>query len=94
MFNLYLWNFWCNYAFTDTQLWFNSKLDRELVNALNRVDLLVLEGMGRAVHTNLDARFTCETLKLAVIKNKWLAERLGGPVFSVLCRYERPNASS
>lgn len=52
-------------------------------------DLLVIEGMGRALHTNLNAKFQCETLKLAVIKNKWLANRLGGDTFSVICKYER-----
>jgi type II pantothenate kinase len=55
------------------------------------VDLIVLEGMGRAVHTNLEAKFTCECLKVAVIKNRWLAARLGGDMFSVLCKYEHPN---
>ncbi|XP_054271885.1 4'-phosphopantetheine phosphatase isoform X2 [Macrosteles quadrilineatus] len=69
-----------------------SKLDRDLVNALVHVDLLVLEGMGRAVHTNLDTKFTCESLRLAVIKNRWLANRLGGPMFSVICKYETPSA--
>lgn len=52
------------------------------------VDLIVIEGMGRAVHTNLDARFTCDSLKIAVIKNTWLANRLGGKMFSVICKYE------
>ena len=42
------------------------------------VDLLVLEGMGRAIHTNLYTRFKCECLKVAVLKNKWLAQHLGG----------------
>jgi type II pantothenate kinase len=55
------------------------------------VDLIVLEGMGRALHTNLEAKFTCECLKVAVIKNRWLATRLGGDMYSVLCKYERPN---
>lgn len=53
-------------------------------------DLVVLEGMGRAVHTNLEARFRCEAIKAAVIKNHWLAQRLGGGMFSVVFRYERP----
>lgn len=53
-------------------------------------DLVVLEGMGRAVHTNLEARFRCEAIKAAVIKNHWLAQRLGGDMFSVVFRYERP----
>ncbi|XP_004531491.1 pantothenate kinase 4 [Ceratitis capitata] len=54
----------------------------------HETDLLVIEGMGRTVHTNLYAKFTCETLKLAVIKNKWLAERLGGDTFAIICKYE------
>ena len=28
------------------------------------VDLIVLEGMGRAIHTNLDTDFKCESLKV------------------------------
>ncbi|XP_065296776.1 4'-phosphopantetheine phosphatase [Dermacentor albipictus] len=55
-------------------------------------DLVVLEGMGRAVHTNLEARFRCEAIKAAVIKNHWLAQRLGGAMFSVIFRYETPES--
>lgn len=55
---------------------------------VNGADLLVIEGMGRALHTNLHAKFKCETLKLAIVKNKWLANRLGGDTFSVICKYE------
>lgn len=57
----------------------------------HNVDLLIIEGMARALHTNLNAKFKCETLKLAVIKNRWLANRLGGDTFSILCKYEAPN---
>lgn len=53
-----------------------------------KVDLVVIEGMGRALHTNLQAKFKCDCLKLAVIKNRWLAQRLGGDIFSVLCKFE------
>ena len=51
-------------------------------------DLIVLEGMGRAIHTNLNATFSCESLKVAMLKNEWLANRLGGKMFSVVFRYE------
>jgi hypothetical protein len=54
----------------------------------NGVDLIVLEGMGRAVHTNLYAKFHCECLKVAVLKNRWLAERLGGKFYAVIFKYE------
>lgn len=68
-------------------------MNLDLANAMSSqgVDLVVLEGMGRALHTNLKAKFTCECLKVAVIKNRWLATRLGGDMFSVLCKYECPN---
>jgi type II pantothenate kinase len=70
-----------------------SRLNLDLANAMSshNVDLIVLEGMGRALHTNLEAKFICECLKVAVIKNRWLAARLGGEMFSVLCKYERPS---
>ncbi|GBP59647.1 Pantothenate kinase 4 [Eumeta japonica] len=42
------------------------------------VDLIVLEGMGRSLHTNFNVRLAVDSLKLAVIKNAWLAQRLGG----------------
>ncbi|XP_067014229.1 4'-phosphopantetheine phosphatase [Anabrus simplex] len=73
-----------------------SRLNKDLAEAMKvqNVDLLVIEGMGRALHTNLEARFSCECLKLAVIKNRWLAARLGGDMFSVMCRYERPPTTS
>ncbi|XP_001356515.4 4'-phosphopantetheine phosphatase [Drosophila pseudoobscura] len=66
-------------------------LPRDLCDAIaaNETDLLVIEGMGRALHTNLNAHFSCETLKLAVIKNRWLAKYLGGDeMFAVICKYE------
>jgi len=54
-----------------------------------QADLLVLEGMGRAIHTNFYTPFACEVLKLAVIKNHWLAAQLGGDMYSVVFKYER-----
>ena len=67
-----------------------SRLSQPLVEhmAERKVDLIVLEGMGRALHTNLYAKFGCESLKVAVIKNRWLATRLGGDMFSVIFKYE------
>ncbi|XP_068686158.1 4'-phosphopantetheine phosphatase-like isoform X1 [Montipora capricornis] len=67
----------------------NTELARKCMDA----DLLILEGMGRAVHTNYDAKFTCESIKLAALKNRWLARRLGGDMYSVVFRYEQGTAS-
>lgn len=54
-----------------------SRLPLSLVDELVKwqCDLVVVEGMGRAIHTNLLTTFTCDSLKLAVIKNRWLAQR-------------------
>ena len=57
-------------------------------------DLIVIEGMGRAVHTNMEATFCCDVLKVAVIKNKWLANRFGGDMFAVMFRFEPAQHSS
>ena len=64
---------------------------QSLVDAMieQEVDLIVLEGMGRAIHTNLYAKFKCECLKVAVLKNRWLAQRLGGEMFAVIFKYEK-----
>jgi len=70
-----------------------ARMNRDLTEEMEvrGVDLLVLEGMGRAIHTNLYTKFTCECLKVAVLKNKWLAQRLGGDMFSVVFKYEVPS---
>lgn len=67
-------------------------LDLCLAMVKHNVDLIVIEGMGRTLHTNLHAKLTCECLKLAVVKNRWLALRLGGDMYAVICKYERPPA--
>lgn len=71
-----------------------SRINVEVARRMRELgtDLVVLEGMGRAVHTNLEARFCCEAIKAAVIKNHWLAQRLGGAMFSVVFRYEVPES--
>lgn len=63
---------------------------KELTALINThgVDLLVFEGMGRALHTNFKMPFGCDTLKLAVVKNAWWAQRLGGSNFAVICKFE------
>ncbi|XP_005102785.1 4'-phosphopantetheine phosphatase [Aplysia californica] len=71
-------------------------IDEALVVAIKELeaDLIVIEGMGRAVHTNFHAAFACDSLKAAVIKNKWLANRFGGEMFSVMFKYERARCIS
>ena len=46
-----------------------ARLNWSLVDTMiqRKVDLIVLEGMGRAVHTNYYANFNCECLKVISI---------------------------
>ncbi|KAF8782370.1 4'-phosphopantetheine phosphatase like protein [Argiope bruennichi] len=69
-----------------------NRLNLEVAQAMEThgTDLVVFEGMGRAVHTNLNAEFKCECIKAAVLKNQWLCHRLGGEMYSVIFKYEIP----
>jgi type II pantothenate kinase len=59
----------------------------ELNHAAADADLVILEGMGRGVESNLDAEFSCETVNLAMLKDDAVAKRCGGKVYDVVCRY-------
>ena len=50
-------------------------------------DLVILEGMGRGVESNLDASFSCDAVNLAMIKDHVIARRNGGKLYDVVCRY-------
>ena len=67
----------------------------EFAEASADADLLVIEGMGRALETNYWAQFTCDTLKLAMIKERDVAEMLGmgGKTYDVVCRFEPSGVS-
>jgi len=65
------------------------RVSQELAMAARGADLVVLEGMGRAVHTNFRTKFTCDSLKLAMVKNSHLAKSLlGGVLYDCVCMYE------
>jgi type II pantothenate kinase len=61
----------------------------ELADAVADVDLLVLEGMGRAIETNLYAKFTVDCLKLGMIKHPEVAACLGGRLYDCVCKFDR-----
>ncbi|XP_024084620.1 pantothenate kinase 4-like isoform X2 [Cimex lectularius] len=62
-------------------------VSEEFAEFCSDVDLLVIEGMGRAIHTNLDAEFNVDCLRMAVIKNHWLSKKLGGIDFSPVFKF-------
>ncbi len=58
-----------------------------LNSAAADADLVVLEGMGRGVESNLMAEFDCDAINLAMIKDFIIAKRLGGKLYDVICRF-------
>lgn len=52
------------------------------------VDLIVLEGMGRSIESNYHAAFTCDVLKIAMLKDVGVAEELGGESFDLVFKFE------
>jgi type II pantothenate kinase len=64
-----------------------SAVSDELNRAAADADFVILEGMGRGVESNFEARFDCDALNIAMVKDKWVAQRLGGKVYDVVCRF-------
>jgi uncharacterized protein with ATP-grasp and redox domains len=64
-----------------------SEVSDELNSAAAGADLVILEGMGRGVESNLDAKFTCDAMNLAMIKDIMIAKRNHGQLFDVICRF-------
>lgn len=67
-----------------------AEVSAELNAAAEGADLVVIEGMGRGVESNLDARFTVDALNIAMIKDKAIADRHGGKVYDCVCRFRGP----
>ena len=62
-----------------------------LADACVGTDLVIIEGMGRAIHTNLRTSFRCDSLKLAMIKTEWLSKKLfgpGGALYDCVCVFD------
>jgi uncharacterized protein with ATP-grasp and redox domains len=70
-----------------------SQISEELNDAAAGADLVILEGMGRGVESNLEAEFSCDALILAMIKDAMVAARHGGKVFDVVCRFRAGSSS-
>jgi type II pantothenate kinase len=67
-----------------------SRVSAELVDAARGADLVVLEGMGRGIETNLFARFACDALNLGMVKHPEVAQCLRGTLYDCVCRFRRP----
>ncbi|MGF1633586.1 MAG: ARMT1-like domain-containing protein [Phycisphaerae bacterium] len=65
----------------------------ELNAAAEGADLVILEGMGRGVESNLNAEFKVDALNLAMLKDETIATSIGGQLYDVVCRFRRGTAS-
>jgi type II pantothenate kinase len=78
---------------TDTPLIDLSEINPELCEAATDADLLILVGMGRALESNWLAGFTCESWRVATIKEHGIAKRRGGVIYDCVFRVEPPARS-
>lgn len=64
-----------------------SDVSDELNQAAVDAELVVLVGMGRGIESNFDAQFSVDTLRLALLKDQAVANRIGGTLFDCVCKY-------
>lgn len=60
----------------------------EVASEAEGCDLVIIEGMGRGIETNLRAAFKCDTAKLAMVKHPEVAALLGGRLYDVVCKFD------
>jgi type II pantothenate kinase len=65
-----------------------TRLDEDFVRATAAADLIILHGMGRAVESNFHARFHCDVVRTAILKDEAVAARVGGKLFDCVFRFE------
>ncbi|HPF39569.1 MAG TPA: ARMT1-like domain-containing protein [Phycisphaerae bacterium] len=63
-------------------------LTAECCEEAAETDLLVLEGMGRAIESNFDAVFNVDTLKVALVKDPMVASVIRVDLFDPIFRFE------
>ncbi|GBG00302.1 hypothetical protein Rsub_13064 [Raphidocelis subcapitata] len=66
-----------------------SEVSREVAaEAEDGCDLVVCEGMGRGIETNLRAAFGCDSAKLGMIKHPEVARLLNGRMYDIVCKFD------
>ncbi|MBN1347488.1 MAG: DUF89 family protein [Phycisphaerae bacterium] len=58
-------------------------------DAARDADLIILEGMGRSIESNYHIVFTCDVLKIALLKDTEIAKRLNGKLYDQVCKFEQ-----
>ncbi|MEM7228880.1 MAG: ARMT1-like domain-containing protein [Planctomycetota bacterium] len=65
-----------------------SAIGLELAEASENADFVVLVGMGRSIESNWSARFSCPSLRVALLKDPQVAATIGGRLFDAVIRFE------
>jgi len=65
-----------------------TRLSAACVETASDAELIWLHGMGRAIEGNFDARFTCDALRTAVIKDPAVAQHVGSRLFDCVFRFD------
>ncbi len=69
-------------------------MSAEIAEASRDADLVICEGMGRGIETNLHAKFTCDSVKLAMVKHPEVAAALNGRMYDPVCKFDRGTAAT
>ncbi|XP_043697135.1 damage-control phosphatase At2g17340-like, partial [Telopea speciosissima] len=64
-----------------------ARVSQQLAEVASDADLVVLEGMGRGIETNLYAQFKCDSLKIGMVKHPEVAQFLGGRLYDCVFKY-------
>ncbi|XP_004290081.1 PREDICTED: uncharacterized protein At2g17340-like [Fragaria vesca subsp. vesca] len=64
-----------------------ASVSQELAYLASDADLVILEGMGRGIETNLYAQFKCDSLKIGMVKHPEVAQFLGGRLYDCVFKY-------
>ncbi|KAK1256493.1 hypothetical protein QJS04_geneDACA010412 [Acorus gramineus] len=62
-------------------------VSQELAYLASDADLVVLEGMGRSLETNLYAQLKCDSIKIGMVKHPEIAQFLGGSLYNCVFKY-------
>ncbi|KAE8698515.1 hypothetical protein F3Y22_tig00110597pilonHSYRG00331 [Hibiscus syriacus] len=65
-----------------------TRVSQELTYLASDADLVILEGMGRGIETNLYAQFKCDSLKIGMVKHPEVAQFLGGRLYDCIFKYD------
>ncbi|XP_074275561.1 damage-control phosphatase At2g17340-like [Silene latifolia] len=65
-----------------------SRVSQELAYLASDADLVIMEGNGRGIETNLYAQFNCDSINIGLVKHPEVAQFLGGRLYDCVFKYK------